>query len=717
MAVIGKIRERSWILVGFIALALLIFLVQAAFDSNTSFNFGGSKDSVGQINGENISAREFSEEVVSYEEGLKLLNPQMPVDDKLRGQIQDEVWYNKAMQVLIGGSLGKAGIDVTVTEMGDLMWGPNPHPLAQRLLYQFGAVDQQTGRVDVNKARQIMTNIDQYDPDGKNKLRQTIAQMESLIREETIKSKYTALVAKSFYMPAFMAKEVVNGSRMATVSMVNVPFNALPDDKYKVSDEEIAQYIKDHAAKFQMEATRTLDVVAFDIVPSAEDTANAVKKINQLHDDFLAAANDSAFIARNSAQGANLAFLSKDEIERSGRNADTLFSLPAGTTTKVYTEGNFYLFTKIIARTTAPDSVRAAHILLSTGSGSEADKAAANNLADSLIATMRAGKANFGDIAFQNSQDEGSKKKGGDLGYFGRNNMVKEFNDLVFFGNMAPGEMRKVESAYGLHIVLMLDARKPTTLTKFADFVVELAPGKETEKAIYAQAVAFKETNNTPDKFTKAIKTRNAFRNIIVNTNSVEVMNLGPARKLVQWAYQQEETGGIEFFDLNDKFVVAKLNKITEKGLAKPDDVREEVTLLVRNEKKGKDLADKLAKASAGSTDLDAIAAKVPDAAVLNDVQLRYAQGFVMGLGNEPKLTGAAFGTAIGKLSKPVIGNSGVYLVKPASVDAQAPEADGDINQFKVQMSYAAIAQLNFQVILESILKKAQVEDKRFTYF
>jgi len=168
---------------------------------------------------------------------------------------------------------------------------------------------------------------------------------------------------------------------------------------------------------------------------------------------------------------------------------------------------------------------------------------------------------------------------------------------------------------------------------------------------------------------------------------------------------------------LNDKFVVAKLNKITEKGLATPDDVREEVTLLVRNEKKGKDLADQLAKAGAGNADLEAIAAKVKDAAVLHDVQLRYAQGFVMGLGNEPKLTGAAFGTAPGKLSKPVIGNSGVYLVKPSNVEAQSADADGDIDMFKTQMSYAAMAQLNFQVILESLLKKADVQDKRFMFF
>jgi hypothetical protein len=263
----------------------------------------------------------------------------------------------------------------------------------------------------------------------------------------------------------------------------------------------------------------------------------------------------------------------------------------------------------------------------------------------------------------------------------------------------------------------LIDALNPTPLTKFADFVVELVPGKNTEKDIYAKAVAFKESNNTPDKFNKSLKTMNAFKNIIVNPNSVEVMNLGPARKMVQWAFQQEEAVGIEFFDLNDKFVVAKLNKITEKGLAKPEDVKEEVTLLVRNEKKGKELADQLAKASTGNADLSGIASKIPDAIVVDALQLRYSQSFVMGLGNEPKLTGATFGTQVGKISKPVIGNMGVYLVRPTFIEEKTPEADGDINMFKMQMQYGAAAQISFQGILESLLKKSDVQDKRYTFF
>ena len=194
-------------------------------------------------------------------------------------------------------------------------------------------------------------------------------------------------------------------------------------------------------------------------------------------------------------------------------------------------------------------------------------------------------------------------------------------------------------------------------------------------------------------------------------------MNLGPARKMVQWAFQQKETGGIEFFDLTDKFIVARLNKITEKGLAKPEDVREEVSMQIRNEKKGKDLVAQLSKAAAGMTDIHAIATKIKGAQALDTLKLRYAPGFVIGIGNEPKLVGAAFGTTIGKLSKPVAGNMGAYVVLPSYIEDKSPDAGGDLNMYKMQMQYSATARMNFQNILESIMKKADIQDKRFTYF
>jgi peptidyl-prolyl cis-trans isomerase D len=723
MAIIGKIRQRSWMLVGFIALALFIFILEAALERNSLFGGGSSKTTLGKINGTSISAADYGTGITKYEEGLKLINPNIQFTDELRAQVQEEVWSTMAANEILGKTYKELGLELSQAEMADLMWGQVPHPLAQRFLMrarevQPNIINQETGQIDQGKIREFITNIDQIDKQNNSNFRELLGHVEKLIQDDQLKQKYASLVAQSFYMPTFMAKEVINSGRSARVSFVGVPYSALPDDKYKVSDAEITEYIKANKAKFEQEASRVVDVVAFDIVPSDDDTAQALAKINELRAGYLAAQPaDSAYIARNSMQGENISYYSIDEVKQTTRNADFLFSSPVGTLTDVYTEGSFYMFTKILDRRVAPDTVRAAHILLSLGSGSEADKLKASATADSLIMILQSGAKNFGQIAAETSMDEGSKAKGGDLGYFSRGQMVKAFNDQVFYSGMAPGQIAKTESPYGLHVILLIDAKAPKLVTKFADFAVELIPGNETEKLAYDNAVAFQQKNQTAEAFEKAAKTQIAYKNIVLTKNMYEVPQVGTARKLVQWAFQQEKTNVIEFFDTDNKYIVARLSKVIEKGLPKAEDVREEVSSLIRNEKKGKELTAQLNAAAAGTADLNAIAAKIKDAVVIDTALIRLSSGFVQSIGNEPKLAGTAFGIPVGKTSKAVAGERYAFIVQPKSVDENAPEMGGDINEYKQQMQRMFISRLNFQSIFQAILKKADVEDKRYVFY
>jgi peptidyl-prolyl cis-trans isomerase D len=731
MAIIGKIRQRSWILVGFIAVALLIFIIEAALERNSLFGGGNKKNSVGKIAGNTVSAKQYGDDIASYEEGLKFINPNLQLTDELRAQVQDEVWNTIAAEELLKDAYSSLGLEVTETEMGDLMWGQEPHPLAQRFLMKVreikpDIINQQTGQLDAAKVREFISSIDQTDKQNKTNFRVMLGHIENLIRDDQVKQKYASLVAQSFYMPTFMAKEVINSGRSAKVAFVAVPVTALPDDKYKVTDDEITSYINEHKAKFDQPSSRVIDMVAFDVSPSAEDTAQVLAKVHKMREEYLASMpNDSAYIARNSQQGANLSYFSKQDVLQTKRNADTLFSLPVGTLTNVYNEGSFYLFTKILDRKIAPDSVRAAHILLSEGKGSDEEKKAAHMLADSLIKIINSGAKNFGQVAVENSKDEGSKSKGGDLGYFTRGQMVKEFNDKVFYGGMAPGQIATVETPYGLHIILLIDAKNPQSVTKFADFVVELQPSNETEKEAYDKAVSFQQKNQSPEAFDKAANQllqqlpagQLIYKDIVLSQNMVEVPKIGPARKLVQWAFQQEKPGVIDFFDTDHMYVIARLKKVLDKGLPKAEDVREEVSMLVRNEKKAKDLAEQLNKAVANNKDLKAVAAQFPSAVTSDTAVVRFSSAFVAEVGNEPKFVGTVFGTPVGKTSKAVAGDRAAFVVQPKVIEENTPEMSGDINMYKQQMQRMFISRMNFQSIFESILKKADMEDTRYQFY
>ncbi len=107
-----------------------------------------------------------------------------------------------------------------------------------------------------------------------------------------------------------------------------------------------------------------------------------------------------------------------------------------------------------------PDGlVNASHILLRIAQkASDAEQQEAKRRIDSVYAALQAG-ADFEALAKQVSQDPGSARRGGVLGWFARNQMVKEFEDAAFA--LQPGQMSKpFLSPYGWHIVLVKERKQ-----------------------------------------------------------------------------------------------------------------------------------------------------------------------------------------------------------------------------------------------------------------
>lgn len=78
--------------------------------------------------------------------------------------------------------------------------------------------------------------------------------------------------------------------------------------------------------------------------------------------------------------------------------------------------------------------------------------------AEEVLAQVRKGEKKFEDLAKQYSEDS-SAGEGGDLGYFGRGVMVKEFEEVAF--NLNPGEVSDlVQTKYGYHIIKVEEVLK-----------------------------------------------------------------------------------------------------------------------------------------------------------------------------------------------------------------------------------------------------------------
>ena len=116
-------------------------------------------------------------------------------------------------------------------------------------------------------------------------------------------------------------------------------------------------------------------------------------------------------------------------------------------------------YTENISRFSVAEERRASHILVKTDASQPAgEKQKAKARAEALLAEVRKNPAAFADLARKNSEDPGSGAQGGDLDFFGRNAMVKPFEDAVFA--MKQGEISNlVESEFGFHIIQLTGIR------------------------------------------------------------------------------------------------------------------------------------------------------------------------------------------------------------------------------------------------------------------
>ena len=114
------------------------------------------------------------------------------------------------------------------------------------------------------------------------------------------------------------------------------------------------------------------------------------------------------------------------------------------------------------------DQVHAAHILV-------ADKAAA----DDILAKVKADPTTFAAIAAKQSTDTSNKDKGGDLGFAGKGQFVKAFEDAVF--GAKPGDYLVVKTEFGYHVVHVIE-RRTTTLAQATPDLRRAALQKEREQ-------------------------------------------------------------------------------------------------------------------------------------------------------------------------------------------------------------------------------------------
>ncbi|MDP4204979.1 MAG: SurA N-terminal domain-containing protein [Bacteroidota bacterium] len=705
MATLERIRNRAGVLVAVvIGFALLAFILGDMLNSSNSL-LRGRKLEIAEINGESVKYPDFQQKVDELADIVKMNTGQNAVDENTMEQLREQTWQNMVREIVMGDVYKKLGIGVSADELFDMVQGKNIHPIVQQLFR-----DPSTGQVNKSAILQFLKNLD-ADPTGRQKAYWLY--VEKQISQERLFTKYNNLISKGLYVTSLEAKESLKEkNHVVNFKFVRQDVNLISDASIKVEDKDLKAYYDKHKEEFKQGNSRSIDFVTFDILPSAQDQATAQKWINDRKVEFEKTTDNAQFVNLNSDVPFADTYVKKSQV--SPMIADWAFSAGAGSIYGPYQEGNAWKIAKINGVKQLSDSVHASHILIRPRSMAEVKLVEAR--VDSLKKLIQKG-ASFEKLAAQYSQDQGSAAKGGDLGWIGRGSMVKSFEDACF--NTAEGELKVIKTQYGFHLIKVTG--KGPSLPHVQLAVVEHAinPSSETYQAIYTKANQFAANYTTKDAFDKAISKEKLNKHSATLQETDRTVNGIPeSRVLIRAAFDAKKGKIImnqessPIFEMGNTFAIATLTDIKEEGYASFEEVKDRLYPAVRQDKKLDILKDKVGKALAGAHDINQLAASLGTQAFdANDVNF---QSFALpNVGIEPAVIGTATNMPLNKLSKPIKGFTGVYVVNVVSANEGN---DKDFKSEQVRLNQANGYRASFQAF-DVLRKAAKIKDKRSKFY
>lgn len=698
MSVIQTIRDRgTWIIFVIIALALIAFILQdGARRNNSSFS---NSSVITKVNGEEIQRGDF-------EEKLKTQEQMYASQGATRDQLIGNVWNQEVDRLVIKQEIDKLGLVYSIKELNDVLFSENS-PLKQEF------TDPATGIFNADDAKRAFAQI------KKSKNTQQIKMINQAYIDPTIQNglitKYQHLLIQASYIPKYLTEsQIKENSTLASISYVYSPYSSVSDSLAKVTDAEIIKYVKNHPTQYQKEEeTRTINYVTFNAGPSSTDSAEVLNQLNSLETEFKATSDVKSFLGK---VGTEIPFydsyFSKNKMQMPLK--DSIISLSAGEIFGPYLDANNYVYAKMISIKQWPDSVRVRHILVGTSDPRSGQiirtDTVGKKLADSILAAINTG-ADFNSLVMKYSDDQGSKNNGGVYEYFPQGQMVIPFNDYVF--DHSVGTKGVVKTNYGYHVVEILGQKNINPAYKVAYLSKSILPSIETTTAANTAASQFVVNSTNSIKFNENANKANL--SVLIATdikeNDFTISTIGgQARNFVRWIYEHKEGDISEPFEIGNQFIVANIKSINEKGLLNAFEARPLVETIIKNQKKAKLIIDTKIK---GST-LEQIAQST-GSIVLRSDSISYAAPFITGIGNEPKIVGAAFNKTIqGKVSSPIAGLTGVFALKGESIFSNP--ANNTSTDLTIQ-NLSQARKMGIYRSIESLRKSSDIKDFRFKFY
>jgi len=733
MALIGKIRAKSGLLVAMIGIALLAFILN---DYQSLFGIGEGEYGIGLVFGEKVDPKTYSIASAKFQEQERNQAAQNGKEftDADMDASSDKAWNFMVDSTILSKEYEKLGINVTDRELESYWFAKDGFNVLPDLAQFFNdsLTGIQTPQSIENGRVKLKATLDNL---KKSKEQQAVDQWNGFKAYHTDRrktEKYFGLLKEGVYITDLEAQDqYYANNEKKTISFVVRRYTEISDADIKISENELKAYYDEHKSDkkyFVRNATRDVKMFDVNIRPSKADSTVFTAKMNTLRAGFSASTNDSAFVAKNSetpiyfsdkrATSVPEGHPKADRYQTYPMSLDTIFKTATlGQLVGPYVSKEKMVLSKVIGFT--PASIKARHILISTNSSTEEKVIAAKKkTADSIVKVLNG--SNWDEITLKHSEDPGSKDKGGVYEDFLEGDMVKEFGG--YCATAPIGKIGVVKTDFGFHIIEVLE-RSSSNFPLVASVSITFKPSDETVANMESEVNGIlmkldRKVSKEEDPFKKAA----LFDTIVTRANYaprvIQIEDKAPkvygftttmARdRILELAYNEDATVGsmtLSPIRDKDKYVIAMVSAIRPEGEPLFENVRAQMERELVQEKKAKRFMNQMAGNS-----LQSLSKKFNTPII--DAEITFGNPQISNAGYEPTIIGNLFSGALknGQRTLPLKGETGVYVIQ-IKTSTKAP-ATTNFQAEKDQMILGIVNQVEGQA-MGGLRKKATVIDNR----
>ena len=660
MAVLETIRVKLGIFITvLIAVALLSFIIDPSTLQSVSSSMS-SKYDVGEIDGKAISYTDFQADVDRFTTINEIMTGSSVSNEETQISIRNAAWQSLIDKHLFIRNAKAAGINVGEEEIVDILSGVIDSPV----ITQNPAFCDENGVFSPALLNDFVSYIS-TDETGRLKLYWDYL-IESAQTQQYYDKYYSLFAQSNVANPLMLTNEIEANNNTFDVEFVMVPFGYVQDSTIVVSDSEIKKYYDAHKKFFQQPASRDIEYVVYEVVPSAEDIAAANEDLVKVYDEFAAAENMKSFLLANSDRQYDATWYKAGELNTVAKVVNDFAFQKNASVSEVLTNGNTFYAVRVMEEAMVPDSVFVKYV-----------PATSENV-DSLLNTVEpmwiTQVPGFEDV------------------------MTAKKNSKVTVGGLT---------------FEVVDRTAPVAKKRVAVLEKSAVPGKETVNSFYSKANTLATKSAGKYENFQAACTEEGVYAHPVNRMLESASRLGSidhTKEVTRWAFEAKvgDVSNIITVD-NNYFIVAALKGIHKEGYADVKEVASQIENVLYMEKAGEKKAAEIAEKIAGKGTMEAIAEAL-ETSVSTKEGIAFSSLTAQGL--DPKFIGAASVAEDGKICGPLAGTVGVYVYKVTGRDTGAFYTEDDAKAYDAQKT-----QYTTQAVVSVMMEEGKVKDNRARFF